>query len=197
MIPATDLITTTFGKKYINEFGNGKKFEAALHAIQAGIEAGKIYNQEFQDAKSYVSGGCEHAQHISSDGARGRGQRFGDCRDNIGYAFGMNQAAKMSRELKKLGKRFPELFTTGIENYVVTLDQIDAIWKWLQSVKPIIVKGRKPNENKTEAQIAAELSNTGVCAICNHRQKLNEGRLVMHGYEMSEYNHSGYRVGRS
>ena len=203
MIPATNLITATFGKKYINEFGSGKSFEAGLHTVAAGIQAGKIYNQEFQTAKGRIGSGCEHAQHIASDGARERGADgvtkwygSGDVRNLIGYAFSMNQAAKMSRLLKKLQKRSPEAITEGIENYVATLDQIDAIWKWLQSVKPIIVKGRRPNENKTEAQIAAELNNTGMCAICNHRQKLNEGRLVMHGYEMSDYNHSGYRIGK-
>jgi len=203
MIPATNLITATFGKKYINEFGSGKSFEAGLHAVAACIQAGKIYNQEFQTAKGRIGSGCEHAQHIASDGARERGADgvtkwygSGDVRNLIGYAFSMNQAAKMSRLLKKLQKRSPEAITEGIENYIATLDQIDAIWKWLQSVKPIIVKGRRPNENKTEAQIAAELNNTGMCAICNHRQKLNEGRLVMHGYEMSDYNHSGYRIGK-
>jgi len=196
-IPATDKITCTFDKKYINDsFGSGVRFEAALHVVAAGIQAGKIWNQEFQLAKGRIASGCEHAQHISSGDARKRGERHFDCRDQIGYAFGMNQAAKMSRELKKLGKREPEILTAGIEYYIATLDQIDAIWKWLQSVKPIIVKGRKPNENKTEAQIAADLKNTGICAICNHRQKLNEGRLVMHGYEMSDYNHSGYRIGK-
>src|SRR5271154_2741061 len=177
--PATDKITRTFGRAYISAYGSSKSFEAAIQTIANGLQAGKIWNQEFQDAKSRIASGCEHAQHISSDGARTRGSHrsFGDCRDNIGYAFSMNQAAKMSRELKKLGKRTPDVITDGIANYIATLDQIDAIWKWLQSVKPIIVKGRKPNENKTEAQIVIELKNTGICAICNHRQKLSEGRL--------------------
>src|SRR5271156_1455937 len=198
-IPATNLITATFGKKYISDYGGGSKpFEIALHTIEAGIQAGKIWNQEFQDAKSNVSSGCEHAQHIASSFATNKSRRgsYYDCRDNIGYAFGMNQAAKMSRELKKLGKKNPDILTSGITAYIETLDQIDAIWKWLQSVKPIIVKGRRPNENKTEAQIAIELRNTGLCAICDCRQKLDEGKMVMHGYTMSDYNHSGYRVGK-
>jgi hypothetical protein len=65
-------------------------------------------------------------------------------------------------------------------------------------MKPIIKKGRKPNQNKTEAQIAEENFNTGVCAICGRRQKLEHGAevMVMHGYQMSEYNHAGYRVGK-
>src|SRR5271154_287463 len=161
-IPATDKITCTFDKKYINDsFGSGVRFEAALHVVAAGIQAGKIWNQEFQLAKGRIASGCEHAQHISSDGARKRGERHFDCRDQIGYAFGMNQAAKMSRELKKLGKREPEILTAGIAAYIETLDQIDSVWKWLQSVKSIIVKGRKPSVTKTPEQVELEMENTG------------------------------------
>jgi len=201
-IPATDKISATFPQKYINTFRNGDQFHNALHTIQSGIDAGKIYNQEFKDAKDWIANGCEHAQHVAANGARGGSRSFGDCRDNIGYAFSMNQAAKLSRELKKLQKRSPEKITSGIVEYVATLDQIDAVWKWLQSVKPIIVKGRKPNVvNKTQEQIEAELTNTGHCAICGRRQKLSGEELrtrtmVHHGYQMSDYNHSGYRVGK-
>src|SRR5271154_4715325 len=195
--PATDKITRTFGRAYISAYGSSKSFEAAIQTIANGLQAGKIWNQEFIDAKSRIASGCEHAQHIAADGARKRGDRsYGDCRDNIGYAFGRNQAAKRSRDLKKLAKRIPAVLNPGTAEYILTLDQIDTIWKWLQSVKPIIVKGRRPNENKTEAQIAIELRNTGMCAICDRRQKLAEDKMVMHGYTMSDYNHSGYRVGK-
>jgi len=202
--PATDKITSTFAKKYVSAYTSGHMFVAALKTIEGGIEAGKIYNQEFINAKSWVASGCEHAQHIASDPARGkdRTRSHGDCRDNIGYAFGMNQAAKMSRELKKLTEKSPDTLTVGIAEYIETLDQIDAIWKWLQSVKSIIVKGRKPNVNKTPAQIAEEMENTGNCAICERRQKLSKDgavrtrTMVHHGYQMSDYNHSGTRMGQ-
>ena len=208
-IPATALISKTFSTPYIRSgYTSGDRFEAALRTIQEGLDAGKIYNQEFQNAKYYIAGGCEHAQHISADAARGRdangnvNRSYGDCRDNIGYAFGMNQAAKMSRELKKLAKRIPAVLNPSTADYILTLDQIDAVWKWLQSVKPIIVKGRKPNvTNKTPEQIEAEYANTGHCCICTRRQKLSNGEvrervMVHHGYQMSDYNHSGYRMGK-
>lgn len=202
-IPATDLITKTFSTPYIRSgFTQGDRFDASLRTIDEALTAGKIYNQEFQNAKSYISSGCEHAQHIAADGARDRNARYpdNDPRYDIGYAFQMNQAAALSRRLKKLDAAN---ITPGIQTYINTLDQIDGLKKWLDTVKPIIVKGRKPNvTNKTPEQIEAEYANTGHCCICTRRQKLSGGEvlrervMVHHGYQMSDYNHSGFRMGK-
>jgi hypothetical protein len=174
-IPATDKITATFPKKHVSaSFPNGDRFAASLRTIETGVQAGRIWNQEFIAAKHWVANGCEHAQHVSAHDARGRRRDtpYYDCRDNIGYAFCMNQAAKMSRNLKKLQKRSPDAITPGIAEYIETLDQIDAVWKWLQSVKPIIVKGRKPAENPKPV----DLTNTGHCAVCERLWKLDGAR---------------------
>jgi hypothetical protein len=203
-IPATDKIIATFGTPYIRDTyeRHTDRFSASLRTIEEGIQAGKIWNQEFLAAKDYIAGGCEHAQHIASDPARGKHTRsYGDCRDDIGYAFGMNQAAKMSRNLKKLWKRYPDTFTQGIVGYVEVLDQIDAVWKWLQTVKPLIVKGRKPPENPTPVDI----TNTGHCPICEARFKLERHGsihgvrpMVHHGFRISDRmgNYFGHRAGK-
>ena len=197
-IPATDLIQKTFPKAYIHTFSGGDRFVNALDRIEAGIQAGKIYNQEFQAAKSWIANGCEHAQHVDSGPARGdnRGS-YGDCRDDIGYAFSMNQAAKMLRELQKLQKKNPSVITPGIIAYMATLEQIDNVWKWLQSVKPIIVKGRKPVEH-TEEELRNMTINTGICAICEQRQKLNKRTMVHHGFQISDGmgHYFGHRSGK-
>jgi hypothetical protein len=100
----------------------------------------------------------------------------------------------MSRNLKKLSA---DKMTDGIQDYIATLDLIAEWFQFLKSFKPIIKKGRRPNVNKTEAMIAEENFNTGVCAICACRQKLDDASaMVMHGYQMSEYNHAGYRMGK-
>jgi hypothetical protein len=119
---------------------------------------------------------------------------YDDCRDNIGYAFQMNQAAKMSRSLKKLSA---DKITLGITEYITTLDQIDAVWKWLQSVKPIIMKGRKPAENPKPIDI----TNTGHCAVCEDRFKLErhgKRAMVHHGFRISDRmgNYFGHRAGK-
>jgi hypothetical protein len=201
--PATDKISVTFSTPYIRHgYTQCDRFALAVATLDAAKTAGEIYNQEFQDAKSYISSGCEHAQHIAAGKARTEKEQIlykilpsSDPRHDIGYAFGMNQAAKLARRLRKL-----DLADISFElmDYIVTLEQINEWFQFLKSFKPIIKKGRKPNQNKTEAQIAAENFNTGVCAICGHRQKLEHGAevMVMHGYQMSEYNHAGYRVGK-
>ena len=201
--PATDKITVTFSTPYIRHgYTQPDRFADAVATLDAAKTAGEIYNQEFQNAKGYISGGCEHAQHIAAEGAHVRDNggsviRYGDVRDDIGYAFGMNQAAKMSRNLKKLSA---DKMTDGIQDYIATLDLIAEWFQFLKSLKPIIKKGRRPNVNKTEAMIAEENFNTGVCAICACRQKLESTfkfpTMVMHGYQMSEYNHAGYRLGK-
>lgn len=201
-IPATNKITATFGTPYIREaFRFGDRFAAALRTVEAGLQAGKIWNQEFLAAKSYIADGCEHAQHIASDYARIGRRSYGDCRDKIGSAYSMNQAAKMSRELKKLAKRIPAVLTPSTAEYILTLDQIDAVWKWLQSVKPIIVKGRKPAENPKPEDI----TNTGHCAICEERFKLERHGsihgarpMVHHGFRISDRmgHYYGHRSGK-
>jgi len=200
--PATDKISVTFSTPYIRHaFTQPDRFAVAVATLDAAKTAGEIYNQEFQNAKSYISSGCEHAQHIASDKARTEKDQIlykilpsSDPRHDIGYAFGMNQAAKLSRRLKKLATAD---LTAGIQNYIATLDQINEWFQFLKSMKPIIKKGRKPNVNKTDAMIAEENYNTGVCAICANRQKLDDASaMVMHGYQMSEYNHAGYRLGK-
>jgi hypothetical protein len=205
-IPATDRITATFGKKYITTFSNDNRhgedgFLASLRTVENGIQAGKIWNQEFLSAKHWIAAGCEHAQHIASDFTRGKQRSYGDCRDEIGYAFSMNQAAKMSRNLKKLARRIPAALSPDIAEYILTLDQIDAVWKWLQSAKPLIVKGRKPAENPKPI----DLTNTAHCAICEtrfklerHRSKHGEHPLVHHGFRISDRmgHYYGHRSGK-
>src|SRR5580658_2825526 len=176
--PATDKISVTFSTPYIRHgYTQGDRFALAVATLDAAKTAGVIWNQEFQDAKSYISSGCEHAQHISAGKARTEKEQIlykilpsSDPRHDIGYAFGMNQAAKLARRLKKLPA---DQKTAGLVTYIETLDQINELFQFLKSFKPIIKKGRKPNvTNKTAAQIAEEIANTGICTICQNRQKL-------------------------
>lgn len=200
--PATDKIAVTFSTPYIRHgYTQGDRFALAVAQLDAAKTSGEIYNQEFQNAKSYISSGCEHAQHIAAGKARTEKEQIlykilpsSDPRHDIGYAFGMNQAAKLARRLRKLD---PADISLELMDYIVTLEQINEWFQFLKSMKPIIKKGRKPNVNKTEAMIAEENFNTGVCAICANRQKLDGSlNMVMHGYQMSDYNHAGYRVGK-
>lgn len=171
-----------------------KLFTSAVETLNKGLAEQKIWNVEINDAKYSLSNGIDRALEVIC--ARHRSNRSADYQyepwmhDFSSYCS-PNQAAG---RIKRLTKNAPK--TQVIADYIVALGEVAMIWHAIVALKPFIVKGRRPNENKTEAQIAAELSNTGVCAIRNRRQKLEEGRMVHHGYKMSDYNHSGYRIGK-
>jgi hypothetical protein len=197
MAPNTDRISVTFPEKYVSAFLRGDQFALAVAQLDAAKTAGEIYNPEFQAAKSNIASGCEHAQHIAAGKARQESYRnlpSGDIRHDIGYAFGMNQAAKLSRGLKKLPsyEMTPELMS-----YIATLDQINEWFLFLKSLKPIIKKGRKPAENAKPVDV----TNTGICPICEGRFKLEKHggkRMVHHGFRISDgYGHYfGHRSGK-
>jgi hypothetical protein len=188
-IPQHNLILVTADKVYIRSGHPMERFQEALEQLEACLQAGKVWNQEFQDYKSNISRACEHAQHIASD-ACDRRTHHNDARDEIGYAYGMNQAAKLSRNLKKLPA---DKITPAIQTYIDTLDQITGLWNYLAQFKPLIVKGRKPAENPKEV----DESNMGTCTCCGKLQKL-DGRqaLVHHGYRISDgRGYFGFRAG--
>lgn len=189
-IPAHNLILTTADKVYIQWPHKMDRFTAALEQLEGCLQAGKVWNQEFIDLKSHVSRACEHAQHIASDACDRRTQH-GDARDDIGYAFQMNQAAKLSRNLKKLSA---DKITPAIQNYIDTLDQITGLWNYLGEFKPLIVKGRKPSESPKPV----DETNMGTCTCCGRLQKLDQRqRMVHHGYQISAGHgrYFGYRAG--
>jgi hypothetical protein len=168
-------------------------FVRAVEALNKGLADQKIWNVEVDDAKFTLSSAVDRALHTICE--RHRSTRSPDygrepwTADFSGYCD-FNQAAG---RIKRLTKNAPK--TPAILDYIEALKEVDVIWKAIQSLKPFIQKGRRPNENKTQEQIEKELRNTGICAICAHRQKLDDDKMVHHGYEMSEYNHSGCRVG--
>jgi len=53
----------------------------------------------------------------------------------------------------------------------------------LRDVKPFIVKGRKPSADPTKTP-SRTLDHTGTCPVCMKNIKLNEGKMVLHGYEV-------------
>lgn len=190
-------ITTPILSKLNFEKQAGNRFDAAIDTLNASLTAKKIWNSELSDVKYTLSNGVDRALNIICE--RDRSKRNLDSypyryeewqKDFSGYC-GFNQAAG---RIKRLTKKAPK--TAVVSEYLAALAEVVAIWNAIVALKPFVVKGRKPNQNKTEAQIAEELRNTGMCGICSSRQKLNADKLVKHGYEMSEYNHSGVQVGK-
>lgn len=173
---------------------SAQSFETALACLNSGLETKKIWNVEINDAKFTLSNGVDRGlENIMSRWykARPANHQYAEWQNDFSSYCGFNQA---SGRIKRLSKSAPK--TPLVIEYLAALQEVVAIWNLIQALKPYIVKGRRPNENKTEAQLAVELKNTGICAICSNRQKLDAGKMVHHGYQMSEYNHAGYRVGK-
>jgi hypothetical protein len=171
-------------------------FVRALETLNKGLAEKKIWNVELNSAKFTLSNGVDRAlEQIAKRSRANRGEAtytYEKWHDDFSSYCSFNQAAG---RIKRLTKNAPKN-NPVIADYIEALKEVDAIWKAVQSLKPFVQKGRRPNENKTEKQIEEELRNTGVCAICAHRQKLSDDKLVHHGYQMSEYNHAGYRMGK-
>jgi hypothetical protein len=172
---------------------SAQSFSSALARLNSGLTDKKIWNVEINDAKFTLSNGVNIALDAVFHrylGGRGR-SNYEEWTNDLSMFCSFNQAAG---RIKRLVKKAPK--TEIVAEFIAAYQEVDAIWKAICELKPYTVKGRRPNENKTEAQIAEELFNTGICAICGNRQKLSENRMVHHGYQMSEYNHAGYRVGK-
>jgi hypothetical protein len=170
-----------------------ESFVRAIEILNKGLADKEIWNVELNNAKFTLSNAVDRALSITCD--RHRSARTGDYvyekwHDDFSGYCSFNQAAG---RIKRLTKNAPK--TKVVQDYIEALKEVDVLWKAICELKPLIKKGRRPNQNKTEAQIAADLKNTGVCAICGNRQKLDADKVVHHGYRMSEYNHAGVRLG--
>jgi hypothetical protein len=180
---------------------NVERFQTALSVLELGVKEHHIWNVDFQNAKDTVSRCIEQAMTVAAE------PFYVERRASNDYDFSHNDprydisgymtpisAPKLLRNLEKKNG----YANTIILEYMEYLRELVEIGKFIKEVKPFIEKGRKPNvTNKTPEALAAEIANTGTCTICQNRQKLtDEQKMVHHGYQMSEYNHSGYRVGR-
>ena len=173
---------------------SGRSFDLAIGTLNSALIDKKIWNVEITDAKFTLSNGVNLALGVMYDRYLGKGGRtnYEPWTSDLSMYCSFNQAAG---RIKRLHKNAPK--TQIVSDFIAAYQEVDAIWKAICELKPLIVKGRRPNENKTEAQVAVELRNTGVCAICDRRQKLDDNsKMVHHGYQMSDYNHSGYRMGK-
>jgi len=169
-----------------------ESFVRAVETLNRGLAEKEIWNVELNDAKFTLSNAVDRALGIIwNRWLDARDHEYEDWQDDFSSYCSFNQAAG---RIRRLSKNAPK--SKVMQDYIFALGEVVEIWHAIQCLKPHIKKGRRPNQNKTEEQVALELKNTGVCAICNCRQKLDADKIVHHGYQMSEYNHAGVRLGR-
>jgi hypothetical protein len=174
----------------------------ALDGLRKAVTEKKVYNVELDFIKSALSNGIElglehlltayHAKwhgHFRDMPSEHLDMIYEDVSDFCQF----NQAAGRLRRLEKkpeIVAAFPE-----IGGYMAALAEIAAIWQAISSLKPFVIKGRKPLENPKPI----DLTNTGTCSICSNLQKLAANKnMVHHGFQISDgYGHYlGFRSGR-
>jgi hypothetical protein len=177
-----------------------ERFQAALAVLELGVKEHHIWNVDFQNAKDSLSSAMDRAMSVAAEpyyverrANNDHGYSHNDPRYDISGYMTYISAPKLLRNLEKKNGYANPIILEYME-YLRELVQIGAV---IKEVKNYIEKGRKPNvTNKTPEEVAAEIANTGICTICLNRQKLTaEQKMFHHGYQMSEYNHAGYRIG--
>jgi hypothetical protein len=191
MVMETPKIITALGDK-------APRFQEQIAILEAGLAAKKIWNVQVVDAKFSISNAIDKAADFYAEPfyvCKRESRTHWDSNDprhDISMFMSTTSAPKLLRNLSKHdGYNDPIIL-----EYMSFLREVVQIGELIKAIKPFIVKGRRPVE-KTEEQLRDETFNTGVCAICANRQKLDSAiTMVMHGYQMSDYNHAGYRVGK-
>lgn len=157
------------------------KFESSLKALEQGVADKKMWNADYENFKYWVNEGCEKALDKAADPwhelARA-GQRppynANDPRFNIGYMLSPLHARSFLNKLKKYAGE------PAVDAYIAILEEVAPVGELMKTLKPYIVKGRKPNPNPGPGP---DLSNTGTCPVCMKIQKLSfDSKMVDHGY---------------
>lgn len=192
----TPIIANTLCKRDDNQASHDG-YLRLLSKLNDALTANSIYNVDYNDLRDGLKWRYEKALDIlHSDFIALRDMGVSEIvyNNDISMFCDFNQAAGRIKRLSKLQPSKTEAIVLDV--YIATLAEIDALNTAFKSLKPVIIKGRKPNQDKTPQQIADELKGTGICAICGRRQKIDgKDKMVHHGYQMSERYHAGYRIG--
>jgi len=162
-----------------------QKFESSLKAIEQGVADKKMWNSDYENFKYWVNEGCEKALDQAAEPWRDQyraGQRptysANDPRFNIGYMVSPLHARGFLNRLKKYANE------PAVAAYITVLEEVAPVGELMKTLKPYIVKGRKPNPNPGPEP---DLTNTGVCPVCMKRQKLTfDSKMVDHGYTVPQ-----------
>lgn len=204
------LYTMTMKTPTLTAVLDGQKADllaAAITTLEQGVTDKHIWNVDFTDAKSTLSYRIENAMQVIAEPCidiyrADRDAHYGrssysdnDPRYDVSGYMDVNRAPKLLRRMEKAAKTDAAYAVPALATYMEALRELVEIGKIIKAVKPFIEKGRKPAENPKEV----DLTNTGICTVCENRQKLTTTQaMVMHGYRISDgYGHYfGHRSGK-
>lgn len=170
------------------------RFTEAKEMIEQGLADQKIWNTEYQLAKDRLSASAEHVMDAASEpwreAHRGVWPQWDDKDPRWAVVY-HPQFLNVPGAVKKLLK-YKDM-DADFSHFYEVLVEVAKVAELVKSVKPYIVKGRKPPEHPREI----DLTNTGLCSVCGKRHKLDRvDKIVDHGFQISDGVHYfGYRVG--
>lgn len=174
------------------------QFQQTKEILSAAIFDGSIYNVDLVDAKEGFARVIEavlrdmHSAYWNQYRAY-IDQLDAELRDAVwaivDTSLQLNHVVGRIKRAEKFANRL-----RGIEPFIAVYREALPFAQAVEQLKAKIIKGRKPLENPKPV----DLSNTGICAICQHRQKLTAGKkLVHHGFAISDGrgHYFGFRSG--
>lgn len=159
-----------------------------LGMIESSIEAGIIYNADFTDLKNAANRALE-AGHRVAVVQPYLDIDYDERQDTVpeelvqGLYF---SAYPQIHTLNARDKTITKLEKTHGDHWMVKaareyLELVRPVIVDLNTVKGLIVKGRKPSTTPRKTP-ERTLENTGTCAVCGRNVKLKAGKIVDHGY---------------
>lgn len=186
----TPLIDAAYQEKEKHSAHYLQKFGETKILLEDCVAAKHIWNVEFEEAKHFFSSVCEAAMNTVKDAfhktlPQGSYSQY-ELEHEIGYMFSPHLAGSYVKKINGWLKRKKITDNVQLQDVLALFGEVAALYAQLNSTKPYIEKGRKPNPNAPQP----DLSHTGHCGICqahgSHVTKLGSGNvLVDHGFQIS------------
>ncbi len=156
--------------------------------LDAAITAQHIWNVDHSDLKDRLSYLLDQGREVAQKAFLAVPERQGDFNEIMndlyyshGYPATFNSIIK--RVAKATIKGVPAKYQPALKAYQDYVAEFGPICKKFVSVKPFVVKGRKPSTDPRKTP-ERTIDNTGTCSVCGQNVKLSGGKIVMHGYEV-------------
>lgn len=170
----------------------GKKAHR-LDQLKGALVAGSIYNVDYKEIKEDLNRVAEAELHEIVHSYSKDDHDSVIVNGNIGPSFYLHTMAGQIKKLVKL---------TTLGKGLPNNDLLNALLHWhdvhqqLESLKPNVVIGRKPNPDGRIAPVRT-LENTGSCAVCSQNVKLIGSEIFHHGYKVFWSQRNGSCFGTS
>lgn len=162
-----------------------------VERLQSNVASGIIWNQDFIEIKDALNRKFEKEIRLIQEsclkyeegGVRAKSYQFPGVSEL--YWQLNNSLYQMNANIKALARNRKALPGHLCSEMEVLIETWQPIWNLLYvQAKPLIKKGRKPSENPSNSRIRT-LENTGTCPVCGKNQKLENGVMVAHGYNLN------------